>query len=340
MSFEGIHIAVVIPAYEAGQTVRDVLRSIPPCVRTIVVVADGCRDDTEKVVEAMSRSDHRIIPLAHEVNRGVGAAVRTGYRRALEEGAEILVKMDADGQMDPAHLPHLVFPIAAGLADYTKGNRFLRLDSVRRMPKLRLLGNAVLSFVSKLSSGYWHLLDPTNGYTAVSREALRAIDLDRVDDRYFFESSMLIELGLVRAVVADVPTPARYGDERSHLSALHSVFSFALKHSRHFVRRILYRYLLTDFSPVSLLLAVSLPLMGFGLMVGIRAWTYSSLYGTPATAGTVMVAAFTIAGGIYCLVQAMIYDILSTPQRPLTLPRIHVARAADDLKADHPPGEA
>ncbi len=334
MFLERVHIAVVIPAYEAERTIRAVLQSIPPYVRTVVVVADGCRDETAKVVEEAARTDHRIILLVHEVNRGVGAAMRTGYRRALEAGAEIIVKMDSDGQMDPVYLPHLVFPIAAGLADYTKGNRFLRLDSIHRMPVLRLLGNAALSFVSKLSSGYWHLLDPTNGYTAASREALTAIDLGRLDDRYFFESSMLIELGMARAVVADVPMPSRYGDERSHLSAARSIFGFAAKHARYFLRRMVYRYLLTDFSPVSLLLAISLPLMAFGLTFGIRAWMRSALRGVPATAGTVMIAAFTIAAGLYCLVQAMIYDIMSTPRHPLTLPRLLMARPADYLNAE------
>jgi len=321
---EELHIAVIIPAYEAEATIRDVLESVPGYVRTIVVVSDDSRDATASVVEDVARGDARVVLEVHHINRGVGAAMRTGYRRALAAGADILVKMDSDGQMDPAYLPHLILPIALGQADYTKGNRFLRPQALRRMPRARLLGNAVLSFVTKLSSGYWHLLDPTNGYTAISREALMALDLEVVDDRFFFESSMLIELGMVRAVVVDVPIPSRYGSEQSHLSLTASVLSFALKHVRFGLRRLVYRYLLLDFSAVSLLLAVSLPLTAFGVTFGLRNWIRSSLHGTPATAGTVMLAAFTSAGGLFGIVQAMIYDIMSTPTRPLTLPRVRV----------------
>ncbi len=253
--------------------------------------------------------------------------MKTGYRCALEAGAEIIVKMDSDGQMDPALLPQLVLPVALGQADYAKGNRFLRPEALRRMPTVRLFGNAVLSFVSKLSSGYWQILDPTNGYTAISRETLAVLDLEHVDDRFFFESSMLVELGLVRAVVTDVAMPARYGDEESHLRVARSVPTFAAKHLHGVGRRILYRYFLTDFSPVSLLLAVSVPLTLFGFSYGLAYWLRSILYGITATAGTVMVAAFSTTAGLYALVQALVYDVLSAPQRALTPARLVRLRA-------------
>jgi dolichol-phosphate mannosyltransferase len=329
-----LHVAVVIPAYQAQDTIAEVLRGLPSYVRTIIVVDDAAKDDTRAVVEAACREDSRIVPLSHETNRGVGGAMRTGYRAALERGAEVVVKVDADGQMDAAYLPHLVLPIALGQADYTKGNRFRRPRALASMPMVRLLGNAALSFMTKLSSGYWQLLDPTNGYTAISREALSALDLDRIDAGYFFESSMLMNLGLVRAVVADVAMPARYEGEVSHLSIPRSVLSFAGKHARCFFRRIIYRHLLLDFSAVSLLCAVSVPLLVFGVVFGIRSWMNSAIYGVPATAGTVMLAAFTTAGGLYGLVQAMIYDILSVPQRPLTMPRLGIVAMSDLVPRD------
>jgi dolichol-phosphate mannosyltransferase len=318
----GLRIAVVVPAYQAERSVAGVLATIPAWVSRIVVVLDACRDGTAEVVRRAAAADPRIDIVEHADNRGVGAAMRSGYRRALEDGAEILVKMDSDGQMDPARLASLVMPVALGRADYTKGNRFLHPREIRAMPLVRLVGNAALSFLSKLSTGYWNLLDPTNGYTAVSREALAAIDLDQLDDRFFFESSMLAELSLVRAVCVDVAIPARYGDESSHLSVTQSLFEFAAKHARVFLRRLWLRYVVLDFSAASLLLGFGLPLAGFGMVFGIRNWIHSAAYDVPATAGTVMVAAFTTAAGLFGVVQAMIYDILSVPTVPLTPPRI------------------
>jgi glycosyltransferase involved in cell wall biosynthesis len=319
----GLHVAVVIPALDAAGTISSVLEALPAWVRTVVVVSDGSRDETEQLVRQVARDDPRVVLEVHGRNLGVGAATRTGYRRALDAGADVVVKMDSDGQMDPTYLPQLVLPIAYGQADYTKGNRFLRPEALRRMPVMRLVGNAVLSFLSKASSGYWNILDPTNGYTAISRQALVTLDLSAIDDGWFFESSMLTELALVRAVVADVPIPSRYADETSHLSLLRNVGRFATSHVRYGLRRLLYRHLLMDFTPTSLLLVLSLPLILFGVFFGARSWVRSIFYGTPATAGTVMLAAFTTGGGLFALFQAMIYDMLSGPQRPLTLPRKH-----------------
>lgn len=317
-------IAVVVPAYQAERTIEAVLAGIPRFVARIVVVLDGCTDRTGALVDRAAAGDARIVRIDHERNRGIGAAMRTGYAAALEGGAELVAKMDADGQMDPAYLAQLLMPLALGRADYTKGNRFLRPREIRSMPLVRLVGNATLSFVAKLSTGYWQLLDPTNGYTAITREAFSVVDCDQLDDRFFFESSMLAELSLVRAVCADVAIPASYGTEDSHLSVTHSLFEFSAKYLRSFVRRIFLRYFLLDFSAVSLLLALSLPMAVFGVAFGLRSWMHSHLYGVPATAGTVMLAAFTTAGGFFGLVQAMVYDILSVPRTPLTLPKLGV----------------
>jgi len=319
---EALHVAVVVPAYQAARTIEPVLATVPAFVRSVVVVDDASTDDTAAVVQAMARRDPRIVLERHAANGGVGAAMKTGYRRACAAGAEIVAKMDADAQMDPANLPRLVLPIALGTADYAKGNRFLRPKELRQMPLARLVGNAVLSFVSKLSSGYWQLLDPTNGYTAISREALDALDFDHLDDRFFFESSMLIELGMVRAVAVDVPMPSRYGDEQSQLSLSHSAVSFALKHTRYGLRRLVRRYFVTDFSPASLMLALAFPLAAFGVGFGVRAWIRGSMLDRPATAGQVMIAALSLGAGAYCFVQAMVYDMVSVPQRPLTPPRL------------------
>jgi dolichol-phosphate mannosyltransferase len=323
-ALSAIPIAVVVPAYEARRTIAATLATVPAFVRRIVVVVDGASDGTGDAVTEAARSDPRILRVDHAANRGVGAAMRTGYLRALEDGAEIIAKMDADGQMDPAALASLVLPIALGRADYAKGNRFVHAREIRSMPRVRLAGNAALSLISKLSTGYWNLLDPTNGYTAISREALTAIDLEQIDYRFFFESSMLTELSLVRAVAVDVAIPARYGDESSHLSVARSVLEFGVKHMRAFGRRLWVRYVVLDFSAVSLLLLIGVPLAAFGVLFGLRHWMLSAMQGVPATAGTVMVAAFTTAAGLFGIVQAMIYDILSVPSVPMTAPRVGI----------------
>ena len=331
----GLDVAVVVPAYEAERWITDTLATVPPFVRRIIVVVDGATDETGRMVASAAAADSRIVRVDHSENRGVGAAMRSGYARALADGAEIIAKMDADGQMDPEALESLVLPIALGKADYAKGNRFVHARAIRAMPPARLFGNAALSLISKLSTGYWNLLDPTNGYTAISREALSSIDLEHLDDGFFFETSMLTELSLVRAVCVDVAIPARYGAESSHLSVVRSVFEFAAKHARAFLRRIWIRYVLLDFSAVSLLLAIGVPLAVFGLVFGTRAWMLSSMNGIPATAGTVMVAAFTTAAGMFGIVQAMIYDILSVPTIAMTPPRIGIAAsvAATDTRS-------
>lgn len=319
-----VDVAVVVPAYQAERSIAAMLATVPAFVTRIVVVVDGATDGTGRVVDEAAARDPRIVRIDHSANRGVGAATRSGYARALADGAEIVAKMDADGQMDPSVLASLLLPVALGRADYAKGNRFVHTREIRAMPAVRLVGNAALSLLSKLSTGYWNLLDPTNGYTAISREALLAIDMEQLDDRFFFESSMLTELSLVRAVCADVAIPARYGGEASHLSVTRSLVEFSVKHARAFLRRLWLRYVVLDFSAVSLLLAFGLPLTLFGVVFGIRNWVHSSVYNMPATAGTVMVAAFTTAAGLFGIVQAMIYDVLSMPTVPLTPPRIGI----------------
>ncbi|MFT4572623.1 MAG: dolichol-phosphate mannosyltransferase [Hyphomicrobiaceae bacterium] len=328
-SLRSIHIAVVIPAYRAADSLPAVVAGIPDWVRSIVVVDDASGDDTADVADRLAGADERVFVVRRPANGGVGAAMKSGYLRAVESGAHIVVKMDSDGQMDPDYLAHLVLPLALGEADYAKGNRFLRPDTLTRMPLARLLGNAVLSFASKLSSGYWSVFDPTNGFTAVSREALTTIDVSRVEDGYFFESSMLAELGLARAVVVDVAMPSRYGDEKSHLSIVSALLTFGPKHLRRFGRRVFHRYILTDFSAASLLLFVGAPLVLYGVWFGATAWIEGAELDRPATAGTVMIAAFTTAGGLYCLVQAMVYDMLNMPQRPLTFPRLGLLTSAE-----------
>jgi dolichol-phosphate mannosyltransferase len=241
----------------------------------------------------------------------------TGYRAALADGAEIVVKVDGDGQMDPEFIQTLVRPIIAGRADYAKGNRFYDLELLRAMPRVRLIGNALLSLVSKAASGYWDVMDPTNGYTAIHRTALAALPLDKIDRGYFFESDMLFRLYTIRAVVRDVPMPAKYGDETSNLRIGRVAVSFPLKYMRAAMKRFFYSYILRDFNAASMQLLLAVVIGCAGVAFGIAKWVESNETGVPATSGTVMLAALPILVAFQLLLAALQYDIQNVPREPL-----------------------
>jgi glycosyltransferase involved in cell wall biosynthesis len=297
-------------------TIATVIEGIPDAVEKIYVVDDACPENTGRYVIDNS-TDSRVKVLFHDQNRGVGGAVKTGYLAAIADGVDIVVKMDGDGQMDPAYLDNLIAPILAGQADYTKGNRFFDLQTLSSMPSIRLTGNAVLSFMNKLSTGYWDIFDPTNGYTAIHRSLISVIPWNKVSDRYFFESDLLFRLNTFRAVVKDVPMAARYGDENSSLRISRIVGEFIFKHKRNMFKRIFYNYFLRDFSVATLNLLLGLLLIFGGLIFGFYSWYISAVTGIPQTAGTVMLAALPILLGIQLMLAFLSYDILSTPRSPV-----------------------
>ena len=309
-------IAVVIPCYETRRQILHVIAGIGANVARIYVVDDACPQRTGDLVE-QSAGDPRVRVLRHDRNTGVGGAVVTGYRAALADGAEIVVKIDGDGQMDPAQMGRLVAPIAMGTADYTKGNRFYDYALLQQMPRVRLLGNALLSLVNKISSGYWNVMDPTNGYTAIHRIALAALPLARIDRGYFFESDMLFRLYTVRAVVRDVPLPARYADEKSNLRIGRVLCDFPMKYAAATFKRVLYAYFLRDFNAGTLQLASGLVLVTFGVVFGAWKWITLSIEGFTATSGTVMLAALPILIGVQLLLGALQFDIQNVPRAPL-----------------------
>lgn len=309
-------VAVVVPCYRETENILDVLGRIGPEVARVVVVDDACPDGTGRSVRERCR-DPRVEVVAHDANQGVGGATLTGYRRALAAGADIIVKMDGDGQMDPALIPSLIRPLVEGRADYAKGNRFHHLDGLAAMPRLRLIGNLALSFASKFSSGYWDLFDPTNGFTAIRAQIVRALPLDRISRSYFFESDMLFHLYVLRAAVVDVPMRARYGSERSSLRISRVIGEFAWKHCRNACLRIFYTYYLRDFSIASLELAGAFILLAFGVGFGIWQWSAGVASGVPATAGTVLVAALPMILGFQLLLAFLQFDVDNVPRRPI-----------------------
>jgi glycosyltransferase involved in cell wall biosynthesis len=307
-----MRIAVVIPCYRVARHIEAVLAGIPDDIDHILVVDDCCPDGSGDA--AASSNDPRVEVLRHMVNKGVGGAVVTGYRRALELDCDIVVKMDGDGQMDPAELPRLIAPLAAGRVDYSKGNRFRHLPELKSMPPVRLFGNSALSFLVKAASGQWGLMDPTNGYTAIHQRALEEIDLSRLSERYFFECDMLIQLGIAGLPVEDVPMPARYGDETSSLRVSKVAMEFPPLLARGFLRRLLIRYFLSDFNIASLYLMIAVPLLLLGFGVGIGQWIASVETGVVRSAGTVMLAAMPFILGFQLLLQAIAYDVQAAPK--------------------------
>ncbi len=240
-----------------------------------------------------------------------------GYRKALELGATVCVKLDADGQMDPSLIPRFAGPILRGEADYTKGNRFFHVRDVAAMPPVRLLGNAALSFLCKLSSGYWHIFDPTNGYTAIHADCLREVELDKLEKRYFFESDLLFRLHLVDAMVLDVPMRAIYDGEHSSLNPAREVPRFARSHARNFLKRVFYEYFLRDFSLASVQLLGGAVLLAFALIHGGWTWYHNVLRGVESPAGTIAVVSISAIVGFVLLQGFFAFDYSRIPRRAM-----------------------
>jgi glycosyltransferase involved in cell wall biosynthesis len=309
-------VAVVIPSYKVTRHILGVIAGIGPEVARIYVVDDKCPDGSGAFVRANCQ-DPRVTVIEHEQNQGVGGAVMSGYRAAIADGAAVIVKLDGDGQMDASLIPDFVAPILAGEADYTKGNRFFNLERIGSMPLTRLFGNAVLSFLTKLSSGYWDLFDPTNGYTAIHADAARYLPFDKISRRYFFETDMLFRLNTLGAVVTDVPMDAVYGDEVSNLKISRIVTEFAAKHVRNFFKRLFYNYYLRNMSLASIELPLGVASLLFGTVFGITHWIDATRHGQATPAGTVMVAALPVIMGVQLILAFLAYDIASVPRRPL-----------------------
>lgn len=309
-------IAVVVPCFRVTRHIQALLAEIGPEVDAIYCVDDACPEGSGDLIER-EVGDPRVRVLRHAQNQGVGGAVMTGYRHAIADGARVIVKLDGDGQMDPALLPAFVAPILRGDADYTKGNRFWDLSQIRQMPLMRRLGNLALSFLAKASSGYWDVFDPTNGYTAIQADVAAHLPMDSLSRRYFFETDMLFRLNTLRAVVADIPMHARYGDEVSGLKVSRILGEFAFKHLRNGFKRIVYNYFLRDMPVASLELVAGLGLLAFGAGFGGWHWWQSAQTGLATPVGTIMIATVAVVSGLQFLLAFLGYDIANVPRRPL-----------------------
>lgn len=310
--YKNTAIHVVVPAYNEGRFIGQVLSSMPGYVDKIIVADDCSTDDTFSIASASL--DPRVIVMRTAHNGGIGEAMCLGYQKALDLGGQVLVKMDGDGQMAPEYLKLLLDGLIEKGYDYAKGNRFLHNEAINQMPPIRIIGNIVLTFLTKAASGYWHIFDPQNGYTAIRADTLRSIALEKLDRRFFFENDVLVHLNIQNFRVIDIPMPARYGDEVSHVSISKTLLSFPPLLIRRFIRRVFQKYILRNFSPVALFLLLGLPIFAWGVLFGAYLWVHSMVTGTPTPTGGIMLSLVPIVLGFQLTLQAIVLDIQETPR--------------------------
>lgn len=309
--YKGLTIAACVPAYNESKLIGKTILTMPDFVDHIVVVDDCSTDETSE--RALEVDDPRVFLIRHEVNSGVGGAIVDAHKKALELGSDIDVVMAGDAQMDPAYLPAILDPIADHGYGFTKANRFFSRDSFAGMPPTRLVGSVLLSFATKAASGYWHLFDPQNGYTAVHREALRRIHLDKVACGYEFENDLLIRLNIAGVRAQDVPVPALYGDEVSGMRLRRVIPAIGWLLLKGFWRRMFLKYVVFSFSPIALLFFTGLGLCLFGSAVGV--WVvWESLGPAVASTGSVLLAVAPLLTGLQMLLSALTLDIQESPR--------------------------
>jgi glycosyltransferase involved in cell wall biosynthesis len=307
--FEGKRVGVVVPAYDEEALIGATLAGIPPLVDRIFVVNDGSTDHTAE--RALELGDPRVEVLTHERRSGVGAATLTGYRRALADGLDVVVVMNGDNQMEPTDLPKLVEPVARGEVDYAKANRLSTGQAWQLIPKTRFFGNAILSMLTKIASGYWHVADSQSGYTAVSREMLEELDLDHIYTNYGFPNDMLVHLNVWNARVHDIPSRPIYGvGERSDLRYRHVVPRIAWLLLKGFFWRLWEKYVKRDFHPL-----VFFYVMGFiatvaGVLLGLVVVGYR-IAGYSIPIATVVLVALLVISGLQFTLFAMWFDMES-----------------------------
>jgi glycosyltransferase involved in cell wall biosynthesis len=307
--FKNHSIAVVIPCYKVENQINKVVAEIPDYIRSIILVHDASPDNTGEIVDMLAKENPKIKVVHHSKNQGVGGAMLTGFKEALTQNHDAVIKIDGDGQMDVAFFDKLLTAVFEEKYHFAKGNRFSDLKLLKTMPAIRRIGNLGMSFLIKMSSGYWNIFDPTNGYFCIDKAVLQKIDLERLSKRFFFESSLLIELYYTGAKIKDIPMPALYADEKSNLSVWKTLFSFPPKLIKAFLRRIWHRYVIFDFNIGSLFIFFGIPLCLFGLIFGIVKWIHYAMLQAATPTGTIMISVLSLVLGFQMLLSAIQYDI-------------------------------
>ena len=304
---EGKRVAVVVPAFDEERLVGETIRGIPEFVDLILVVDDASRDGTSPAAEAVG--DPRVQVLLHERNAGVGAAIATGYRRALEEEADVTCVMAADNQMDPTELRELAEPVARGKVEYAKANRLVSGEAWRVIPRTRYLGNAVLSLLTKIASGYWHVADSQAGYTALSLAALRRLDLDALYPRYGFPNDMLVHLNVENARVRDVPSRPIYDvGEQSGIKLRSVVPRISWLLFKGFWWRMGQKYVIRDFHPLVFFYVFGSLMLAVGVVLGLVELILR-IAGNAITPATIVLVAVLVIAGLQMTLFAMWFDM-------------------------------
>ena len=306
---EGKTVAVVVPAYDEQELIATTLAGIPEFVDRVYVVDDASRDATAE--RALGGGDPRVEVIRHERNQGVGAAIRTGYLQAATERMDVTAVMAADNQMDPADLEAIVLPVARGEADYAKANRLISGQAWQLIPRTRYLGNAVLSMLTKIASGYWHVADSQSGYTAIALPTLEALDLERVYGGYGFPNDMLVHLNVWNARVRDVPSRPVYGvGERSGIRYWRVIPAISWLLLKGFFWRLGQKYVIRDFHPLVFFYALGILMVLVGIGLGI-AETVLRILGNDVSVGTVVLIALLLIAGSQLTLFAMWFDMES-----------------------------
>lgn len=314
-TFSKYKIAIVIPFYNASKQVVRVVSKIPEYIHTVIVI-DDCGKELfpEKEIRNILLNKVKFVFLKNKNNLGVGGATKKGFEFAIEHNYDIIIKVDADDQMDLNYLPDLLNPIVENKSFITKGNRFKDLEALKSMPFVRKIGNLGLSFLTKVATGYWHNFDPTNGYIAIQTSILKKIDLSKIHNRYFFETSLYAQFYFQEAKIIDISIPAVYGDEKSNMNVFKMFFVFSKNLSYTFIKRILKRYFLYDFNIGSVYLILGLPSFLFGVIFGLKTWLVSSTENKLTPTGTIMIITISIILGFQLLLQAIQIDISNAPK--------------------------
>jgi glycosyltransferase involved in cell wall biosynthesis len=310
--FNGYNISVVVPAYNEERFIEETINGIPEYIKKIYVIDDCSTDKTPEIINSLANS--RIISVRHEKNRGVGAAIVTGYKLALEDNMDIVAVMAGDNQMDPEQLPRLLIPVIEGRADYTKGNRLISKDFRRGMSKWRTVGNAMLTMITKIGSGYWQIMDPQNGYTAISGQTLKIMDLDSIYPYYGYCNDILMKLNTLGMRVEDVVMPARYGQEKSKIKYSRFIAKVAPMIFRGFLWRLKTKYIILDFHPLVFFYFASMLLLPFGIVFNL--WIlYQKIYHNPVSPNYPLLAVFITLMGLQLLLFAMLFDMQAGKKR-------------------------
>lgn len=305
--FNAYNIGVVVPAYNEEVLIQETIDGIPSYVDKIYVINDGSADRTGEIIDQMT--DPRIVPIHHEINKGVGASIIDGYKRALDDEMDLVAVMAGDNQMDPAQLPRLIIPIIEGKADYTKGNRLLSKEMRKGMSLWRSFGNGILTLITKIGSGYWHISDPQNGYTVISKDALEELDLDSIYTYYGYCNDLLIKLNVHSLRTIDVSIPARYGREKSTIKYGTYMRKVAPMIFRGFLWRLKMKYVVLDFHPLVFFYLLSMLLIPIGFFFGLWIVLQRLVFFEAISANYPLLDVFISLIGIQLLLFAMFFDM-------------------------------